>query len=279
MMRRIDQETSPFFKFTIFGESGTGKTTLGTTAPSPLFLLSERQGMNSIKEAAQRAGEAIPPVLFMEKMVDYRDVLRALHGDKEKPFKVLKTIVEKDDKGKKKERFETMYEGPWPETVVIDSITDALNKLYGELVVEAPPPVQKDGLREMQMRHWGALRTRCEKLIRLFRDVPLHVVYLALKESREATESSEPFTGPDLPMKALPGVLLGCVNVSGMTRRDTVPKIDSDGNPVVKDGKPMRTYEFSVQTRGPNYISIKAPMALNAYETPNISEWIEKLTK
>ncbi len=274
MMKRIDQEENPFFKFTIFGESGTGKTTLGTTAPKPLFLLSERQGLNSIKEACQKADKPIPPVLFMESMNDYRNVLRALHGDKEKPFKVLYPVGPKEE-----DRFEIAYEGDWPETIVIDSITDALNKLMNELLKEAPPPMQSDGLREMQMRHWGALRSRCERLIRLFRDVPTHVVYLALRESREANEKSEPFTGPDLPMKALPGALMGCVNVSGMTRRDLVPKFDDEGHPMVKNGKALREFRFSVQTRGPNHMAVKAPLALDSKETPNISDWIDKLTE
>jgi hypothetical protein len=265
-MKRIDAEKNTHYKVAVFGESGTGKTTLGTSAPKPLFLLSERQGLNSIREACARSGEPVPPVLFMESMADYGDVLRSIRVPTDGP------LVIRDKAGNELESFDE-----WPETIVIDSLTDAMDKIKRELLLQSPPKVQDDGLAEMTMRHWGALRDRCEKLVRAFRDVPFHVLFLALRKVKDGDANTSRFTGADLPMNALPGVLQACVNVAGMLRRDAVPKLDESGQPMVKDGRPLRDYRHSVQMRGPEHLVVKAPLVLDTYEVPDLGVWFEKL--
>jgi len=269
-MKRIDTEKSRYWNIAIYGDSGTGKTTLGTTAPKPLFLLSERQGVEHIREAVDASGCDMPPVLFMETKADYFNVLKALKGDKAKPFSVKQQL----DSG----TYETVIEiDSWPETIVIDSLTDALNIVKAELLREAPPEVQSDGLAEMQMRHWGALRDRCAGFIRAFRDVAANVVFLCLKKEKDGDVKVTRSVGPELPIASLPPILMAATNLCVMALREEVVKRDKEGKPVIKNGNPVKVHEFKVLTRGPRHMMAKTPRSLRSEEVPDIKTWINKL--
>lgn len=261
-MRRIDEEPSEaFLKAAIYGPPGTGKTDFSVSAPRPLILLSERQGMATVRAAAKRRGVPMPAVLYMERLEDYRDVLRALHGPRDAAFRVT-------SKGANGERA-TVYEGAWPETVVLDSLSDACELVEAEIRNEAPPEKAKDGLEKWTERHWSALRDRCEKLIRAFRDAPLHVLFLALQDDRMVGEGEEASrqVNPALPMRALPGVLCASVNVVGITSR----RIDDRG----EDGQ--RNIVHEVRTVAPGHYMVKPFRPLRDVETPDFSSWVERV--
>lgn len=262
-MKRIDDKPEEnYLKFGVYGDPGTGKTTAGVSAPNPLILLSERQGLPHIKKAAARLERPVPPVLFMEDIEDYRNVLRALNGDKEKSFMVV------DGNGEVQFRMDT-----WPETVVIDSLTDACRLVEEEVHLQAPLEKGKDGLPKISMRHWGTLKTRCENLIRAFRNVPLHVVFLCLEDNREIGEGSqkERQVGPQLATRSLAAMLGQSVNVIGRTLRAS--KIRE-----TEDGKMETVYRFGIQTTGPEYMLTKPYKPyLEDIEKPDLSAWIEKI--
>lgn len=251
--------SDPALKALIFGPSGSGKTALACTCPNPLVLLSERQGEATIRKRAKELGVKVPTVVIMETMADYRDAVRALHGDPTKPFKWVngddQVVLEMD---------------PWPETVVIDSITDACELVRKSVLKASPPKKGEDGLEVFGQRHWGALRNRCEKMIRWFRDVPTHVVFLALLDER-LNESSDGMTtrtiGPMLPMRSLPDVLMAATNVSGMLTRRSV-KIE---------GQDDKELVYSIRTNGPSYLKVKPFRPINDIEEANFSLWLEKL--
>ena len=183
-------------KALIFGASGSGKTAFGVTAPRPLILLSERQGMATIEKRVKELDVPMPHVVMMETIRDYAAAVKALHGDQSKPFKWVshegETVLEMEK---------------WPETVVIDSITDACELVRDSVVAASPPKKGEDGLEVFSQRHWAALRQRSEKVIRWFRDVPLNVIFLALLTERIDESSDGVATlsiGPSMPLRAPP---------------------------------------------------------------------------
>lgn len=261
-VKRIDQDPEEqFVKVAIYGVGGTGKTSFGVTAPGALFLLSERQGLPHIRSAAQRLGRPVPPVLFMDNLGDYRMVLRALIAgavDKTAPFRVV------DDKGT------CFHEGPYPETVVVDSLTDACSLVRDEVYREAPPQKASDGLEKVTERHWAALRDRCEKLIRAFRNVPCHVIFLCGLDDKTTGEGDqqERFVSPSMPMRALPGFLCHSVNTMGVTTREVKATRDGEGN---------RDIDYGIRTTGPSFYLLKPYRPLKDQEVPDFASWVERL--
>lgn len=256
-MKRVDEDpTEKWVKAAVYGPPGTGKSDFGTSAPRPLILLSERQGIRTIRSAAARRGLPMPIVLAVETLQDLRDVLRALHGPRDRPFRVLSGT-------------EVAYEGEWPESVVIDSLTDVCELVEAEIRKESPPEKAKDGLEKWTERHWAALRDRCEKLIRAFRDVPAHVVFLCLQDDRMVGEGEEAArqVQPALPMRALPSVLSAAVNVVGVTSR----AIRDRG----EDGQRQIAYE--VRTVGPSHYLLKPYRPLRDLEEPDFSSWVARI--
>jgi hypothetical protein len=268
-VKRIDKSKTQKWNIVIIGESGTGKTRMGTLTSEPLIALSERQGLEHIREAARGNSVPVPPVLFMETVKDYQLLLRAFHGNQNEPF------VVHDDKG------EIVYESKlWPKTLVIDSLSDAMNKIKIELLKQAPPVIQRDKLSGMSQRHWSTLRDRGERFIWSFRDLPLNVIFLCLRKVKDGDENIERFIGPDLPMNALSSALKATANIVVHTYRRRIPKIDEHGNNIQdNNGRPISIYEYGVLTRGPDYMGMKPAECLDTYEVPDVKVWINKLEK
>ncbi len=257
-MQRIDDlADEAYWKIAITGPGGTGKTTLGVSAPKPLIVLSERQGLPSIKAAAKRLGVPVPPVVFVDDAQDYRSVLKALHGPKDKPF----VLVDRDSG-------EVVVELPveeWPQTVVVDSLTDACDVMRRELDEQSPNRKGRDGLPVMARGKWGVWTDRCMALIKGFRDLPMHVVFLCLLSDRTKEDDSgnitERIAQPKLATHGMGPQLCAAVNVMGYTRR----KMDGD-NPV-----------YAVQTITPEWKLSKPCEPLQQWEVPDLTSWVERL--
>lgn len=259
-MEVLTDSAEAYVKAAIYGQPGTGKTSMGVTAPDPLFLLSERQGYTHIKKAARRLGIAVPDVLMMKSLDDYRAVVRAFHGVRTEPFKVVETKTGK-----------VLFErATWPQTLVVDSLTDACKLVDDEVKRDSPPRKASDGLDNVTERHWAALRDRCEKLIRTIRDLPVHVMFLCLADDRTVGEgdATERKVTPQLPMRALPGFLCSAVNVVGITTREITKERDENGD---------RKIIHAVRTVGPEAFMLKPCRPLRDVEAPNFSSWVRRI--
>jgi len=246
-MKRIDDdENEMFWKFAIAGLSGAGKTSLGVSAPNPLILLSERQGMPSIKAAARRLGVPVPPVLLVERADDYRLALQALRGDRAHPF------VVRDLKGEV-----VLHLDVWPETVVLDSLSDAVTVIMREIREQSPQRVGKDGLPVDAQRFWGVLSDRMFNLMKSFRDLPMHVVFLCLRDERTKEDGDgnviERVIQPKLSPRSLVNDLCAAVNVVGYSYR-TLDKqkhvvygvvLEAGEGAVTKPCEPLRRVEVA----------------------------------
>jgi hypothetical protein len=270
MIRLFDEPGETFLKALVWGPSGSGKTRMGCTAPRPLVLLSERQGLRTILDA-RAEGLAVADVLFMERLADYRAVLRACHGPKDQPFQVFERVMGAD--GERESRL-LLELDPWPKTIVLDSLTDACNLVQADVLEDAPPKPGDDGLPVISLRHWGELGTRCKALIRAFRDVPLHVLFLALEDDRVVETSDGTTTrwqGPKLPIRSLPADAMSAVNVAAYLSRRVMPR--AEGASADTD----REIVWIARTNGPSYLSVKPYRPLRDVEVPDFADWIARL--
>lgn len=258
-MQRIDNlADEAYWKIAITGPGGTGKTNLGVSAPKPLIVLSERQGLPSIKQAAKRMGVPIPPVVYVEDAEDYRGVLRALHGPKDSPFVIVDHATG--------ERVIELSVEEWPQTVVIDSLTDACDVLINQIRKQSPQKNGRDGLPYDAKRFWGVLIDRCNGLIKGFRDLPMHVVFLCLLSDKTKEDDDgnliERVIQPKLATNAMAHSLCAAVNLMAYTYRTT----GTDKQLV-----------YGVMTSGPEAMLTKPCEPLQRIEVPDLTSWIERL--
>jgi hypothetical protein len=259
-MQVVDLESeSNRLKALVYGKSGTGKTSFGASAPRPLILLNELQAKPHVLAAARRLGRTVPDVLHMETTQDYRDVLRATYGPRDQPFAV------RDLKGAV-----TFQMDPWPETLVLDSLTEACELISNEIREQSPPRTGKDGLPVDSERYWNVFFDRGSKLIRAFRDVDMNVLFLCLLDDRQVGEGDDAhrWVGPALAMRRLPGVVAAAVNVVGVTYRRLV----GDGS------KGDRGLEYGVATVGPEWMETKPLRPLRDYEVTDFSSWVARMS-
>lgn len=254
-MKNLKDEKNLYVKACIYGPSGTGKTSMGVTAPKPLILLSEAQGHLHIKQAAKRLKIQKPDAIYMEGLDDYRCVLRALHADRSKPF------VLKDVEGN------VMHEGDWPETIVIDSLTDAARLIVKEIRDISPPKPGKDGLPVDAQRFWNTLQDRMQNLILAFRNAPTHVLFLCLADDRMTgpDEAQTRSVTPDLPMRKLANFVAAACNVIGYSYRAEQRK-----------GNQVRT-GFGVLLTGPESHLLKNCEPLRDKERANFTAFVEAI--
>lgn len=259
-MRAVNiNEDDHHLKALVYGRPGTGKTTFGVSAPRPLILVSEKQAIPHIKRAAALHGVPAPLILLIDSVSDYGAALRALRGDKSKPFRIVdrdgNVVLESDE---------------WPETVVIDSLTDACDLIIAEIRKQAPPQLGTDGLPVDSQRFWNVLKDRARALIKAFRDAPVHVLFLALLDDKEVGEgkSAARRVMPQLPMRTLPGIVQAAVNVVGVTYRQQTEDIDDNGN---------RGMEWGILTNGPAHYELKPFPPLRDRESTNFSEWVARI--
>ncbi len=154
------------FKINLYGRNGTGKTTLACTFTKPLLLLGFEDGTKSVRK--------VKGVKFLRVRATAQEVKAA--------NEVCLTDLPE-------------LAGDTPEkyrTVVLDTATSLQDLVLQEILGLDKVPVQSA---------WGAVtmdqyRTRSEKtreFMRLFLDLPMHVVVLAQEKdhSKKAEEGSE----------------------------------------------------------------------------------------
>lgn len=137
-------------KILVYGPSGTGKTTLGGSMALRMktLMISAESGLLSLRNLKDEDGN--PP------SVDYVTV--GCFADMEAAYHHLKNA--KHD-----------YQG-----VVIDSLTE-IQKVCKDAIMEQ---TKKDA---MEMRDWGTLAHKIERMVRAFRDLPMHVIVTALDDA------------------------------------------------------------------------------------------------
>lgn len=146
------QEHSEYYNILIYGDSGTGKTTLAGSAdavPSmrPVLFIDVEGGTNSLRHT-------------------YPEVSTV----RVKTWKEMQAL------------YNALYEGNHPyRTVVLDSLTEIQKfNMYGIMndLAQKRPDLDPDipGMRE-----WGKNLEQLRRMVRGFRDLPMHTIFTALK--------------------------------------------------------------------------------------------------
>lgn len=179
LIKAGSQELDSYLKALIMGESGAGKTFLSVTAPNPVIMLTERNGMQSVKQSNPDA-----LVAYCSTANECRDfLLAAMNGD-------LPDHVE---------------------TIVIDGITEVQQIMIDDILAS-----KGGGDRKMSLPDWGVLSDRMRRFLRCLRDLPYHVVATSLvnHELNDATGEMRVF--PLVQSKKLPSMMAANFNVVGL---------------------------------------------------------------
>lgn len=255
-----------FVNVLITGDSGSGKTSFAASAPKSLYLAFERQAELVVRQRQRETGVgSCVGLLFPENAEDLRSVVRAFHGPRDQPFSILN-----------RETGELVFESAdWPLTLVIDSVTDAVKLFREEIDARVPLQVASDGFYDRNMRRRGAYREESERMFRAVRDLPVHVLWLAILEEGmdEASDGSKKrYAGPSLLAKTHRPALMQTTNIAGVSRRRVHPPKHEEGVEV----EPARI-EYVIQLVGPTYLPLKEYRPLGDFEQPDFSSWLERI--
>src|SRR6218665_1110488 len=185
-------DVTTFHSYAFYGRAGSGKTTLASSFPKPLLLVDVRdKGTDSIADV-----KGIE-VLEIETLDDLEELYYAL---KDHP-----------------ERYKSL---------VFDTVTE-LQKIVMASVIKGKSKGKKVDLSRlgdwgtMAKRDWGDVAAIMNKWIADFRDLDMHVVFLAQERTKTNDEESEdnqiaPEVGPAV-IPSIASTLNAAVNVVGNT--------------------------------------------------------------
>lgn len=140
-----------YVKALIYGEPGAGKTYLACTAPKPLVLLTEPAVSDATMLAVKRDLGIDPDVWEIEEWADLENA------------------------------YEYLASGQHDyQTLVLDSLTDLYRRIMRmtlSAAIERRPSHDPD---VPEQGDWYRVQERLRNIVRMFRDLPMHVVFTAL---------------------------------------------------------------------------------------------------
>src|SRR3954453_19333513 len=122
----------------IYGQPGTGKSTLALSAPNPVMIDSDR-GMQRVEKRFQ------VPSLPMD---DYETLLALMQSDELNPF----------------------------DTIVFDTLGKLIDRISDYLVRTNPKAKQTDG--SLSQKGWGYLKSEFQRMIRLAEAKNKHLIFV-----------------------------------------------------------------------------------------------------
>jgi hypothetical protein len=229
----------------LLGKPGTGKSWGASTAPKPLIVVTEKNGIQSIRHANP---DAI--------IIDVHDQTAEDDDGKEykvRPITVVRTVMKAAIKG-------TLHElvGQPIETLVFDSLTDTQRLFRDEIAGQ-------DG--NMSKRDWGTLADRFRLFLRALRDCPYNYIGIALVNSE-----LEEATGIRHLVPAFQG---------GSTRNEIGQWFNIIAHMYKKtttDGDGLETTIHRAMLDGPSNYMTKSQHPLRGTLDPDLTDWIRQLS-
>jgi hypothetical protein len=260
-MPMIQWDDPEWWKFLVYGPSGSGKSRLGVTSPDPLILLGEPQAAVIIKRTARELGKPVPPTFLINDFQQLQDAVRILRAHPE-PCRELARLHGGDPGAVAYAR---------PQTVVLDSGTEFIKLIEARLYEQIGKPVAKDGLPENSIRFLVTLRTRVDSFFRAVRDLPFHVLMLALMDDREVGDGEEKarVVTPMLGSRKMPELAAAAVNAVGLMQV-RAQRAKKKGEDVYQ--------EHSVLFHTPSFVRTKILRPLRDKEEPDVTSWIDRLS-
>jgi hypothetical protein len=231
-------------KLMVQGRSGSGKSTLGAKMPKPLILLTEANGLPSIRAAN--------PAAIVIRIYDPQ-----AYG-KTTQFEVLEEAMKLALAGS--------FDAAGVESVVADSATEIQRIIKEQILREKG--VLRDPNYLFTQQDWGLLTERTRRWARVFRDLPYHTLLITLsaeekdEESGRVTNISPSFEGRKLSQE-----ILQFCSAGGFAFK----------RPIKVEGKETGDVEFRVLFQGPQMYVVKPVAPLRNVESDNPSEWIARI--
>lgn len=224
-------------KLLLYGNSGAGKTWCASTAPKPCYLLTEPNGLPTIR-AANPDAVVIQADEAHGGMNTVREFMRAAMGGE-------------------------LLEQTGCETIVVDSLNE-LQRMLRDEIMSTKRGTPQQGIFTLQ--DWGTLTDKMRGLVRAFRDLPFHIVGIthASAETDEATQTR--YIQPMFQGKSLPNEIAGYFSAVGYMYREHVT---GEGNET--------HVAHRVLLEGPASVLSKVLPGLSAVENPDIKGWLARV--
>ena len=179
--------------FLLFGDPGAGKTHAACLAPKPFIVLTEQNGLTTVRRANPQAVVA---------------VVTTVHA--------LREILGLAIRGELPEACESL---------VVDSLTEVQRLFQDEIMAG-----KRNG-EPFSLQDWGTLTDKMRRFMRTIRDIPYNVVCTALAETRISEADGVRYVRPAFQGKKTPMEVAQYFNgVAYLFKRATQ---DADGKDVV----------------------------------------------
>lgn len=223
----------------VYGRSGSGKTTLAATFPKKILLLDIRdKGTDSIKDV-----EGID-VLEINNWEEFETVYWALQNE---PHEY--------------------------QTLVVDTISNLQELAISEVKRKA----KMDQDSAMSQRLWGEASRLMQQWVYFYRDLPMHVVFLAQERSRRGTDEEsyddqlDPEVGPAL-MPSVSKTVCAAVKVIANTyiKQTVKPSQKIPGRMVTTTQYMLRVGPhayYTTKVRTPRVFRVPTSVPNQGYET------------
>jgi hypothetical protein len=229
--------SSVLLKLLLYGDSGTGKTWCASTSPNPCFLLTEPNGLPTIR-AANPGAVVIQADEAHGGMNTVREFLRAA----------------KDGSLKKETGCET---------VVLDSLNELQRMIRDEIMATKKGTAQE---AVFSLQDWGTLTDRMRGLVRAFRDLPFHIVGITHADAQQDEAAGTRHVLPMFMGRSLPNEIAGYFSAVGLMYRDR-SKADDGG---------VLTHH-RVLLKGPPSVVCKGLPGLEPIEEPDLRGWLARM--
>jgi hypothetical protein len=234
------------YKVFLWGPSGSGKSWASASAPGVFVLLTERNGLQSVKNSNPDAR-----VTLCTDIAAVRQFMRAAAGDELKAHGCR--------------------------TIVIDSLTEIQRLMKDEILQQRLADERKEakskGEKEptettLTLADWGSLTEKMRRFMRLLRDVPYHVVCTALEngETDESSGTAVRYLYPSFEGKKLHNEVAQYFNAVGYCFKKE--KASENGEKQVF---------HRVMFEGPSRYLVKPCFPLTGVQEPNVTEWFRVL--
>ena len=217
----------------VFGSAGSGKSWFAAQSPNPVVILTEKNGLTSV---AHSNPDAI--VIEVTSADELWEVLIMAKGG---------SLNLNDEDGKEvKIEFDTL---------VIDSLTEAQRLLKDYILQTA----KRD---EFILKDWNTLTNHMQRLVRLIRDLPCHVICTALMEESYEDSTGKRFVRPQFEGKKTTQQISQYFNFVGyLYKKDGGASVTSDLTP-----------RFLMLDGPNNYMCKPAHPVVGVIENPEVSK-------
>jgi hypothetical protein len=226
----------------LVGKNGSGKSWAGASAPKPVILFSEKNGIQSARHSN-------PDAIVVDLHEQFDD-----DGNKIPAIDVVREIMRCAINGKLHEAF-----GQPVESIVLDSLTD-IQRLFKAEIAGAGG--------HMSQQNWGTLSDKFRLFLGTLRDCPYNYICLALVGTELEESTGIRHVAPMFQGASTRNEIGQWFNlVAHMFKRKTTND----------DGEEVTTHWGMVD--GPPHYTTKSQHPLRGTLDPNLSEWIRILSE